>query len=218
MCRVSASHITLTMFYVVHLQLFQIALAIAYLHKSGIVHGDIKGENILVSKERTALLSDFGLARPQDVLTSVGTKGMGTMPWQSPEVLNGASKTFKSNTYAFGMTISEVGRSHHLPRRRPDKGLMQVLRGERPFAEYAMQAPMLLAIVVRDERPPKLPTKSSTGECYLPLWAVAERCWSTDPRDRPTALEVAGHLHPQQPARARLTQPRSRSTFFFFFE
>lgn len=89
-------------------QLFETALAIAYLHKCELIHGDIKGENILVSREHTVLLSDFGLSRPQGDPTSVGQRGMGTIPWQSPEVLMGASKSFESDMYAFGMTIYEV--------------------------------------------------------------------------------------------------------------
>lgn len=95
-------------------QLFQTALAIAYLHhQCKLIHGDIKGENILVSNEHTALLTDFGLARPRDVLTSDGQKGMGTLPWQSPELLidENASKSYESDMYAFGMTIYEVRRA-----------------------------------------------------------------------------------------------------------
>lgn len=90
------------------LQLFQTALAIAYLHKSGVIHGDIKGDNILVSREHSALLSDFGLARLEGLPTSEGRKGKGSVPWQSPEILNGQSKSYESDMYAFGMTIYEV--------------------------------------------------------------------------------------------------------------
>lgn len=64
----------------------------------------------MISNEHTALLSDFGLARPEDVVTSAGQKGMGTVPWQSPELLEGGSKSYKSDIYAFGMTIYEVCR------------------------------------------------------------------------------------------------------------
>lgn len=91
------------------LQLYQVAMAIAYLHEDcGFIHGDIKGDNILVSRNHTALLSDFGTTRPQEIFTSVGSKGIGTVPWQSPQLLNGESKTFESDIYAFGMTVSEV--------------------------------------------------------------------------------------------------------------
>lgn len=89
-------------------QLYQTALAIAYLHRLRIIHGDIKGENILVSEECTALLSDFGVTRPDETPTSLNQKGSGSIPWQSPEILDGKSKSFESDIYAFGMTISEV--------------------------------------------------------------------------------------------------------------
>lgn len=89
-------------------QLYQIALAIAYLHGVGIIHGDIKGENVLISEKHTALLSDYGLPREQDVLTSIHQKGQWAIPWQSPELLDGQSKSEQSDIYAFGMTIYEV--------------------------------------------------------------------------------------------------------------
>lgn len=89
-------------------QLYQIALAIAYLHGAGIIHGDVKGENILISEKHTALLSDFGLPRDQDVLAPMHLKGQWSIPWQSPEILDGQSKSEESDIYAFGMTIYEV--------------------------------------------------------------------------------------------------------------
>lgn len=188
------------------LQLFQTALAIAYLHKSGFIHGDIKGDNILVSREHTALLSDFGLARLEGIPTSEGRKGKGSVPWQSPEILNGHSKSYESDIYAFGMTIYEVCSFSHLIGYTIDQNI-QVLSGKPPFSQYTFSGAMIAAIVVRDERPQKDHVRPVSRESFERLWAVAEMCWSSNARRRPTGLEVAGYLDPTQPRRLRLGRP-----------
>lgn len=82
--------------------------AFAYLHGQGVVHGDLKGSNMLVSASVSILLCDFGLAKIVDIITSTSRAGMGTLRWQAPELMNGASKTPKSDVYAFGLTVYEV--------------------------------------------------------------------------------------------------------------
>ena len=85
------------------------AAGISYLHRMGIIHGDIKASNILVSNDAHALICDFGLAHSESEETSVGLQGMGTIPWQSPELIKEETgKTFASDVWAFGMSIYEV--------------------------------------------------------------------------------------------------------------
>ncbi len=80
----------------------------AYLHGQRVIHGDLKGANVLVSAEVRILLCDFGLAKMVDTNTSTSRAGLGTLRWQAPELLGGASKTFQTDVYAFGLTIYEV--------------------------------------------------------------------------------------------------------------
>ena len=85
--------------------------AVAYLHEHGVIHGDIKASNILVSYDVDvhALLCDFGLARQAEDATSVGLRGAGTVRWQSPELwTENARKSFQSDVWAFGITTYEV--------------------------------------------------------------------------------------------------------------
>lgn len=89
-------------------QLFEVAEAIRYLHSSNIIHGNIKGSTILVSNQGTALLTGFSLARSPGVPEDAGMKGVGSIPWQSPELLQGESTSFESDVYAFGITVAEV--------------------------------------------------------------------------------------------------------------
>ncbi|KAG8894979.1 hypothetical protein FRB99_000827, partial [Tulasnella sp. 403] len=82
--------------------------ALTYLHDKALIHGDIKGNNILVSETRHALLCDFGLSGHESDPTS-GARGLaGSTRWMSPELFKGSRKSPKSDVYAFGLTICEV--------------------------------------------------------------------------------------------------------------
>lgn len=86
-----------------------------YLHRAGIVHGDIRGNSVLVSRQHTAMLrGDFNLVTLADTETQ-WRPVQETTRWTSPEVLNGNEKTFASDIYGFGMTIYEVRRPFITP-------------------------------------------------------------------------------------------------------
>lgn len=92
-----------------HYETYQIAEGLAYLHEQGVVHGEVKGENVLVSNELHALLCDFGLPRTADSQTQTSQVGVGGLRWQAPELMGGGHKAYESDVYAFGLTISQVG-------------------------------------------------------------------------------------------------------------
>lgn len=89
-------------------QLREIAEGLAYLHEHRVVHGDVKGHNVLISNELKALLCDFGLSKTADAATTTSLKGAGTVRWQAPELFHEAPRSYKSDVYAYGMTIYEV--------------------------------------------------------------------------------------------------------------
>lgn len=85
------------------------ASALAYLHSSGIIHGDVKAANVLISGDCRALVCDFGLSKTVDVTTTTALQGQGSIRWMSPELLEmGHGKSFASDVWAFGMLIYEV--------------------------------------------------------------------------------------------------------------
>ncbi|RLN73286.1 hypothetical protein BBJ28_00011757 [Nothophytophthora sp. Chile5] len=85
------------------------AEGLQHLHDHGIVHGDLKGNNILVS-DNIAKLADFGLSIvvSREVSASGDEGALGAFRWKAPECLTGSRPTFASDIYSFGMCIIEV--------------------------------------------------------------------------------------------------------------
>ncbi|KIO26728.1 hypothetical protein M407DRAFT_74176, partial [Tulasnella calospora MUT 4182] len=96
-------------------QLRQTSDAIEYLHNQGVIHGDIKPENILVTTDKKALLCDFGLSKtPYFVVTAPNHIGVGSRGFIAPELRaaynNGIHlpKSHKSDIFALGETMAQA--------------------------------------------------------------------------------------------------------------
>lgn len=77
---------------------------------------------------------------------------------------------------------------------------------------------MVVAIVVRHEKPLK-ESFNSTGldGASGQLWAVAERCWSTLPQDRPNVVDIVAYLHPDRKVIGLDVRRRTRGARPVFF-
>jgi serine/threonine protein kinase len=151
--------------------LAQVAQALAYVHGAGVLHRDVKPENILVTRrsgQPWALLSDFGLAWVAGArqLTR-STQLLGTPAYLAPELLAGRPYGPAVDVYALGVTGYEL------------------LAGHRPFDGAHPLAVMRAHL---DDEPPRPPAMARD------LWRVLRSCLAKRPEDRPSAADLAQQL------------------------
>ena len=146
----------------------QVAEAIEYAHRHGVIHRDLKTANVMISAESQAKVLDFGLASrvPAADMETLSTRVAegevgplaGTLAYLAPEVLRGAPANKKSDVWALGVVLYEMA-SGKLP-----------FRGSTPFD---------LTAAILEGSPAQLPTK-----LQMPLRAVIGRCLARDPAQR----------------------------------
>ncbi|WP_300156236.1 serine/threonine-protein kinase [Solidesulfovibrio sp.] len=80
-----------------------------FMHRNGVVHRDIKPSNIMVSRDGTVKVTDFGIARLVDEesgLTRFG--GIGTLHYMAPELIRSGTVSFSVDIYGLGATLHEL--------------------------------------------------------------------------------------------------------------
>lgn len=87
----------------------QILMALEHAHEKGIVHRDVKPQNIMLLRDGTVKVADFGIAKLPNIETkSVQDKAIGTVYYMSPEQACGQSTGFASDIYSLGIVLYEM--------------------------------------------------------------------------------------------------------------
>lgn len=87
----------------------QICAGLEHAHKKGIIHRDIKPQNIIITREGTAKITDFGIAKATNAATiEMGASNMGSVHYFSPEQARGGYVDCKSDIYSLGVILYEM--------------------------------------------------------------------------------------------------------------
>ena len=143
----------------------QVALGIYYLHscKPPVLHLDLKSANVLLDAHGSAKVCDFGLAHLK-LGADVRTERMGSPMWTAPEILKGAARNEKADTYSFGMLLFEL------------------LTRQLPYVGFAATQ-VVMGVITNLLPRPELPADASH---YPEALAVLMReCWAFESSERP---------------------------------
>lgn len=153
--------------------IYGIASGMSYLHSNRIVHRDLKSQNIFIDGNLWPKVADFGLSKIIPVnkysLTNSSGQGFkGTPNYIAPEIYEEDSYTKAGDVYAFAMIIYEI------------------MTLKIPFENIEWYR---LMFMVPQGKRPELP--SQLDKTYKNL---IERCWSQNPKDRPSFAEITKEL------------------------
>lgn len=154
----------------------EVAEAIEYLHNFGLVHGDIRGLNVLVDQKGKPQLADFGLSGVADDLCPA-TNEAKSAQWCAPELcwpeqfgFPSFKRTRESDVYAFAGLFLEI------------------FTGQPPFYD-TKSGNAVERDIIKGIKPATWPVKS-----VVPIprsaWDIIDKCWSSAAAERPTIKEV----------------------------
>ncbi|CAK4132482.1 unnamed protein product [Aphanomyces euteiches] len=170
---------------------YELISGLASIHEIGVVHGDIKPSNILVSTQHHIKITDFSLSKSAITTMSRKTHKVenGVMiNWTSPDMYFTARKAgAPADIWSFAMTVYKL-----LSKQVPYQG--------RSIADIE-------AALQHDEDRPERPANLNP-ELY-PLWRELKKCWMKDPTGRPTAHQFQKFMEEKYDAN---NEPRTHGT------
>ena len=145
----------------------QVARPLAFAHARGLVHRDVKPQNVLLNEDGVAKVTDFGIARSLDVhgVTQTGTV-LGTSDYIAPEQARGSKVDPKTDVYSLGAVLYEL------------------LSGEVPF-----KGDNFVAVAMRHVNEPVPSVLDRRPDCPLRLDLAIQRAMAKDPADRFASMD-----------------------------
>ncbi|HVN12628.1 MAG TPA: protein kinase [Kineosporiaceae bacterium] len=156
--------------------------ALAAAHAAGIVHRDVKPENVILTDDGRVKVADFGLARAASGVAATAGVLMGTAAYMAPELIADGLADARGDVYAAGILLFEM------------------LTGRPPFA-----GDVPLRIAYRHVHEDVPPPSSLVGELPEPLDVLVTVATARDPARRPA--DAGALLALERSARARVPRP-----------
>ncbi|KAL0353267.1 UNVERIFIED_CONTAM: Serine/threonine/tyrosine-protein kinase HT1 [Sesamum angustifolium] len=145
-----------------------ISRGMEYLHSQGVIHRDLKSNNLLLNDEMRVKVGDFGTSCLETQCREA--KGnMGTYRWMAPEMIKEKPYTRKVDVYSFGIVLWELTTAL-----LPFQGMTPVQAA--------------FAVAEKNERPPLV------ASCQPALAHLIKRCWAANPSKRPDFSEIVRAL------------------------
>jgi serine/threonine-protein kinase len=149
-----------------------VARALAAAHTRGIVHRDVKAQNVLVGADGRPRVTDFGVARAPDFEQRTDTGAIvGTGTYIAPEQARGERVGGAADVYALGVVLYEL------------------VTGRPPYDDVNA-----VAVAMRHVNDPVPRVRDVRPDCPAELAALIEQCLAKDPDARPAAADVAAEL------------------------
>ncbi|KAK7681752.1 hypothetical protein QCA50_015099 [Cerrena zonata] len=145
--------------------LLELCEGIEYLHQERVIHGDIRGDNILIDNGLHIRITDFGLSSYATSNPTSVASGGGSTRWMAPELLISGNPSFQSDVYAFAITCIEI------------------YTRQKPYPELTNEA-QVIQRVMKNDRPTR-PNNDTGREMSFSLWLIVDSCWAQDPFNRP---------------------------------
>jgi eukaryotic-like serine/threonine-protein kinase len=151
----------------------EVGRALAFAHAQGLVHRDVKPQNVLLNGDGRAKVTDFGIVRSLDAVgqTETGTV-LGTSHYIAPEQARGERVDAQTDVYSFGVVLHEL------------------LTGEVPYA-----GDNFLSVAMKHVNEPVPSVLDTRPDAPIRLASLIERCLAKQPGERPASMdEVVAEL------------------------
>jgi serine/threonine protein kinase len=185
-----------------HQLLCDISSGMQFLHDQEVFHRDLKSHNVLITDDRRAVLTDFGLSKAASTISGMtNTRSAfngGTLAWTAVEVLNARTGetcfSAKSDSYSFGVVQWEVlcGRNNN----KNSSSSNTETGGGGPLPWAGLTFIQIITAVSRGERPvvPSEYVDDSNVLAAATHVAVMRQCFKEDPSERPSFVEISQQL------------------------
>ena len=159
----------------------KLCAGLAAAHDKGVIHRDLKPQNIMISRRGEIVIMDFGLAAVADSLGGAEARN-GTPAYMAPEQLRGSEVTAKSDIYALGLVLYEL------------------FTGKKPY-----EAKSIPELIQLQEAQSSITMTSMAADIDPAVEKIIKRCLHPDPAMRPSSpLAIAAALPGGDPLAAAL--------------